>query len=1159
MSRCPPAETAELKDIFMSQFIVGLLLILFSTRVALSQEVQPANKALRPELALQIGHNYEITCVAFSPNGRLLASGSRDTTIKLWDIASGTLRRTLSGQKASIKGIAFSPDGKLLASTGDNTIRFWDVTAGVARRIIRRSEPTESTIGIAFSPDGKTIASSGEADQTVKLWDVGSGKLNRTLAADKREAYSIAFSPDGKFLAAGYYASAAILWNVTTGKIERTFSESASVKSVAFSTDGKLLAAGSSDSQGQGVIHVWNVADGKPRRTLTGHQDLMMSVAFGPDSRQIAGCSRDGVIRLWNILTGDVLHEWKGSNLAVAFSPDGQFLAGANRDKTIALWNEDDGALLHSLRGQDNAVNCVAFSPDGKTMANGSNDHTVKLWDIATGAVSRTLSGDESAVELVAFSPDGKLIASRSWDKQIRIWNLATGTLYRTLSGHDSWITSIAFSPNSKTLFSSSEDETIKVWDVATGAVNQTVQTPEPTTIALSPDGKWLACNGPDDSIKVWKVVNGAVSATGQRILKGHFASILALVFSPDSKTLASGSADRTIKLWAMETGAVRHTMRVTTGAPTSMCFSPDGALLASVGDNEVTLWNASTGAMRRILKGHENLVLGVAFSFDGKRLVSGSMDSTIKIWEPGGGRLLATLLTLPQVDEETVKARPMSLGARPLSLGAKAADAKDEWFITTPEGWFDCSANAARFIRWNIGAENVPAERYYRRLRRPDLVQQSLRGDVVSSPDLTQQDIPPLAQFVRLQYDSAEKEEQKFVTATLEVQGRRDFKEVRLLVNGRPLPPEQEQAVQVSDVPVNLTARPLSLGAKPLSLGAKDLDLSARPLSLGAKESGTTQTLSASNYTVVKHYLFHVPLPLGAREVRLRALAYDAADLGSNPTEIVLNSPDARPVTGNLYILCAGIGQYKNGGDGAANSGAQFSNLKFSDADARAIAERFQKEGVPLYQSVQFFNGGPLVNEQATLENLRRGLQWLQQKVRPGQIDTALVFLSGHGLSDAQGRYYFPTYDFDKSNWQATSLSGLELQEALGGKLRARAVFLFADTCHSGALAGARNDDLNFEVNNSGVYMLASSSATQYSYESDEWGHGAFTLALLHALSQPNLAQDGTINFNVLSYAVPDEIAKLMQAAGQNENAMAPVVPLDGRKLDAPVVQVKN
>lgn len=352
--------------------------------------------------------------------------------------------------------------------------------------------------------------------------------------------------------------------------------------------------------------------------------------------------------------------------------------------------------------------------------------------------------------------------------------------------------------------------------------------------------------------------------------------------------------------------------------------------------------------------------------------------------------------------------------------------------------------------------------------------------------------------------------------------------------------------------MPTDLDVRPLDLGVRPLDLGVRPLDLGVRPAGNGSKAVKDTR------FTVGKRYTFKVPLPIGASEIKLRASAYDTADVGSNPTEVVLRRSDVKRVPGNLYILCAGIGRYKNGSDGKNETATTFSNLKHPVDDAQAMAQRLQQEGAPLYDKVEIFNGGPLVNEQATLDNLRAGLKWLQGKARHGQIDTVMIFLSGHGLSDREGRYYFPTYDFDKQNWQETSLSGRELQKELGGKVRARAVFLFVDTCHSGALAGSRSDDLNFEVNNSGVYMLASSGASQYSYERDSWGHGAFTLALLRSLARRELVQDGAIRFNVLTYAVPDEIARLMKEVGQNENSEAPVVSLDGRRLDEPVAQVR-
>src|SRR5207248_2002456 len=184
---------------------------------------------------------------------------------------------------------------------------------------------------------------------------------------------------------------------------------------------------------------------------------------------------------------------------------------------------------------------------------------------------------------------------------------------------------------------------------------------------------------------------------------------------------------------------------------------------------------------------------------------------------------------------------------------------------------------------------------------------------------------------------------------------------------------------------------------------------------------------------------------------------------------------------------------------------------------------------------------------------NVRAELKRLQDEVRPGQVDTVVIYLSGHGVS-LDGRYYFATHDLDLKRLAATSLSGRELKQALGGQLSAKSVFLFLDSCHSGGLPG-RPDDLAIEIGE-GVYVLASSGAQEVSYESPAWGHGAFTLALLRSLDRRELAPDGVIHFNALAYAVPDEVASLMKAAGRNESEQEPCVPLAARHLRVPIAQ---
>jgi WD40 repeat protein len=276
---------------------------------------------------------------------------------------------------------------------------------------------------------------------------------------------SVAFSPDGKILASGSRDDTIKLWDVATGREIRTLQgHTGDVNSVAFSPDGKVLASGSWDK----TIKLWDVATGTLLRTLKGHTDYVRSVAFSPDGKVLASGSFDNTIKLWDVATGREIRTLSGHTLdvaSVAFSPDGRILASGSVDTTIKLWDVATGALLRTLRGHTGIVHSVAFSPDGKVLASGSWEE-VKLWHMATGSVLRTLSGYTGWVRSVAFSPNGKVLASGSEDKTIKLWDVATGTLLGTLKGHTGWVESVAFSPDGKILASGSWDGTILLWDV---------------------------------------------------------------------------------------------------------------------------------------------------------------------------------------------------------------------------------------------------------------------------------------------------------------------------------------------------------------------------------------------------------------------------------------------------------------------------------------------------------------------------------------------------------------------------------------------------------------------------------------------------------------------------------------------------------------------
>jgi formylglycine-generating enzyme required for sulfatase activity/predicted Ser/Thr protein kinase len=323
------------------------------------------------------GDRGEVDTIAFSPDGKLLASGSADIhlrtsentdwTIKLWDVATGRLRQTLAGHKEVVMAVAFSPDGSLLASgSGDKTIKLWDVTSGTLRQTL--SGHHGSVLSVAFSQDGKVLAS-GSDDQIIKLWGVASGMLRKTLT-------------------------------LSTGRPQFGFVGTAPV---AFSPDGRLLAL----SIGDNTVKFWDLPIGTLGRTLTGHTKGVTSIAFSPDGKVLASASEDGTVKLWDVVSGTVTQTLTGHSTnveTVAISPDGILLASGSDDKTIKLWDVVSGVLKQTLTGHDDIVFSVAFSPNGKLLASGSEDKTIKLWrrkESVTGSTGRETGVEATVSQMV--------------------------------------------------------------------------------------------------------------------------------------------------------------------------------------------------------------------------------------------------------------------------------------------------------------------------------------------------------------------------------------------------------------------------------------------------------------------------------------------------------------------------------------------------------------------------------------------------------------------------------------------------------------------------------------------------------------------------------------------------------------------------------------
>jgi WD40 repeat protein len=511
-----------------------------------------------------------VRALAFAPDGKTLAVGELYGGGSLWDPATGTVVAQFRADDNAGRGqsltwsLAFSPDGGRLAWGEGSQVLVREVTGG--KQPAYAVPHPGGAWAVGFSPGGELLATSGR-DNVVQLREATTGRPLRTFAGHKIVVTSLAFGPDGKLLATGSgdplqgtgrELNSLRLWDVATGKERaRLGRHTHGVVAVCFSRDGKVLYAAEDMS-----ISRWDVASGLELETESGHQGWVGGVAFAPDGKTLATASSDRTVRLWDVATGKerrVLRECAAAIDSVTWSADGTRLAAGGRDAFVLLWDAATGKVVARLpAGENNWEARVAFAPDSKLLASGSRDGRVILWDAAAGKELRQLPRAPEGVMSLAFAPDGKLLATGHIDDRkmgkgtlVRLWDVASGQeVWRPEHPMALMVKSVTFAPDGRFLAAADWQGTIHCWDVATRKLVRQLagQAGPANEVAFSPDGRMLASTSYDGTVRLWEMATGVE----RRRLLGHRGASQGIAFAPDGKSLASGGFDTTVLLWEL-------------------------------------------------------------------------------------------------------------------------------------------------------------------------------------------------------------------------------------------------------------------------------------------------------------------------------------------------------------------------------------------------------------------------------------------------------------------------------------------------------------------------------------------------------------------------------------------------------------------------------
>jgi len=1104
-----------------------------------------------PELVVQSGHGDQVTQLAFSPSGELLATASLDGTVRLWDLDVGAEMRTLRGPTGWVGSVAFSDDGRRIAAGGlDKVVYIWDVESG---ELVRKLEGlARSVSGLEISPDGETVVATGQVDFAVWRGDGKAVKYERLAGFGN---YLFAFSPNGRSLAMGS-AKELKIWDTTSWTVRHTVELSDGRGEPAlpvFSGDGKWIAVRDGMS---GAVLVdassaeiqLELADGLPIDAVgfdAESGDLMVVRADGQSERYAPGTKvpSSTVGRLDPRAPGgedpDPPQQARpfeaGKVRAHAYpsivSADGSQLAEVWPDRSIHRWDLGTGRPLARLGGNfdflgpefiGNATKQVhaVWNPKRAQVAAGGKDELVHLWDLARGGEPQTLSGFSGRIAALAYSPDGRVLAVGASNK-LWLWS-ADGELLDELVLGDYTPASIQFSPNGEQIAIGGFLGQVTAVDVAELKVSwsHTVTDAIIGSVDYSADGKIVyatsrlnaglgkfdAASGRAygmDHVHRTQIIGADLAPGNNRMVfaGGEMVTSLGSTYTVEANDLMvtdlaefDGRADSL----RVEGAIAGHetpvwSLRVTPGGKRAVSGDMGGVL---------KLWNLDTGEQIASVEGHSSHVSDIDLSHDGRYVVTSSHDQTVKIWDAESLAPIATMMTL----------------------------GPDDYVLALDDSYYMASAGGHRGLAFRHDGELYPFEQFDLRLNRPDLV------------------------LGHLGYATEETIEQfrKAYVRRLTKMGLReemldaDFHAPDVRVDDDGIPVTTTRREIAFHVLANDTREPLDR----LNVWVNDVPL------WGAGGVDLRQR----NTQVVDEFV-ELELGAGVNKIQVSALNQRGGESLRKTFEVTYLGDTPAP---ELWVVAIGVSDYRD----------DRLDLEYASKDAKDLVTAVGRESGRFSK----VHAKVLTDGDAS----KRGILAARKFLEGSTVDDqAVVFLAGHGVLDEELDYYFLPADVKVRRLTKTAVRYEDLEGLLDG-IPARERLLLMDTCHSGEVddpdaqdvptvgdqKGARglpedvrvtrdfrgleltgpttpsnatlDRDLLKELfadlrRGSGAMVISSAGGAEYALESSEWNNGVFTMAVLEALKHGAVADengDGTVRVSELRHYVTERVRKL--TAGQ-------------------------